>query len=64
MATIKQVRKHILECMKECIDGDKMEGFADALMTLHDIEYYEKNGRHTWQKDVNNSDIPSEQVQS
>lgn len=53
MATIKQVRKHILECMKECIDGEKMSRFADALMTLHDIEFYQKNGRYSWQKDVN-----------
>lgn len=53
MATMKQVRKHILECMKECIDGEKMSRFADALMTLHDIEFYQKNGRYSWQKDVN-----------
>lgn len=53
MATIKQVRKQILECMKDCVDGDKMARFADALMTLHDIEFYQKNGRYSWQKDVN-----------
>ena len=60
MATIKQVKKHILECMKECVDGEKMSKFADAMMTLHDIEYYQKYGRFPY---AISSNVPGDKAE-